>query len=293
MTARSFRGLFLILVLFAPCWAQTGYLKLNRDGRGAPDKLQTAVVSFRGPNGQTVDLISVIHVGEKSYYHRLNQFFKKYDGVLYEMVLDVPKRVAHQNQVRQLLGRDKREPKIDTGKAGKDAVSVLQRKLAEVLELSHQLTVIDYGAENFRHADLTLEEFEEAMKAKERSPLDILKDLLAGDDEQGPPEYRELSKLPLLKIWAQGPDDEERAVLKTGLAAYFAQTKDISNEIQGEVLIALRNERALEVLQQRLQRKDRKLAIFYGAAHMPHFARRLREMGYVPISKSWIQAWDL
>lgn len=281
------------LLLLAPCLAQTGYLKLVRDESGKPVKLQCAIVTFRNPAGQTVTLVSALHVGEKDYYSRLNRHFQDYDSVLYEMVLDIPKHVAHQNNIRQLLGRDKQEPRIDTSKGGKDTVSLLQVKLAEILALSYQLTSIDYSAKNFRHADLTLEEFEEARLKKKQGPAELLEELLSVEGETGPPEYRKIADLPLLKILTLGPDTRQRAILKTGLAAYFAESKDISNEVEGEVLIKLRDERAVEVLKARLAKKESKIAIFYGAAHMPDLARRVKELGFVPISKSWILAWKL
>ena len=38
----------------------------------------------------------------------------------------------------------------------------------------------------------------------------------------------------------------------------------------------------------------KKLAIFYGAAHMPDFDRRLRdEFGLTRQSQEWLTAWDL
>lgn len=290
----SLSRLFLIcLLLMARSSAQTGYLKVVRDEFGKPVKLQAAVVEFRNPAGQSVTLVSAIHVGEKEYYSRLNQHFKTYDSVLYEMVLDIPKHVAHQNKMRQLIGRDKKEPRIDTRKAGKDTVSRLQVKLAEILDLDYQLTSIDYSAPNFRHADLTTEEFEEARLQKKQGPTEILENFLQGDDAKGPPEYRALSQLPILKILASGPTPKERAAIKIGLATYFAESRDISDEIEGEVLIKLRDQHAIEILKSRLAKNEKKIAIFYGAAHMPDLARRLRELDFSPLSKSWISAWKL
>lgn len=281
------------LVLLTPCLADSGYLKLVRDKAGKPVKLQSAIVTFGNSKGQTVTLVSAIHVGEKSYYSRLNQHFQKYDSVLYEMVLDVPKQITHQNNIRELLGREKKEPKIDTTKGGRDAVSLFQAKLAEVLGLSYQLAVINYSADNFHHADLTLEEFNEARQEKNKGAVEILKSLLAGDDDEGPPEYRKISELPMMKILAVGPSPQERAVLKTGLAAYYAQNKDIASTVEGEVLIKQRDKRAVEVLQHRLKKGDKKLAIFYGAAHMPDLAERLKQLGFKPQARSWTEAWKL
>lgn len=285
--------LIILLLLSQTCLAQQGYLKLVRSGDGEPKKLQTGIARFTSPSGQVVDLVSVIHVGDKSYYERLNKHFKGYQSVLYEMVLDVPRSVEHQNEIRELLGREKKEPKIDTSKGGRDPVSRFQQKLAEILAMKHQMEVIDYSVDNFRHADLTLEEFEEAMAEKKASPLAMLKSLFQADDEETPPEYKKILKLPILSILARGPKPQERHTIKVGLAAYFAQYRDIGKDVQGEVLIGLRNKKAIEVLEHRLGKGDKKVAIFYGAAHMPDFSTRLKKMGFKAVSRNWISAWSL
>jgi TraB/PrgY/gumN family len=281
------------LLLSLPVSAQSSYLKVVRDQGNVPQKLQTGIARFRSSQGQTVDLVAVIHVADSSYYDRLNKHFQQYDSVLYEMVLDVPKSVSHQNDVRELLGREKKEPKIDTTRGGKDPLSLVQKKLASTLGLAFQMEHIDYSPDNFRHADLTLKEFEDAMASKGESPLSLFQKLLKGDDHEAPKEYRELSKLPMLKILTQGPNAEEQKTLKTGLATYFAQARDYTAEAQGEVLIGMRNQKAIEVLQQRVQKGDKSLAIFYGAAHMPDLAQRLRDQGFRPISRNWVSAWAL
>src|SRR5689334_14241553 len=49
-------------------------------------RLETAVASFVGDDGFRVDLVAAVHIGDAAYYQSLNNRFKQYDVVLYEMV---------------------------------------------------------------------------------------------------------------------------------------------------------------------------------------------------------------
>ena len=68
--------------------------------------------------------------------------------------------------------------------------------------------------------------------------------------------------------------------LKRVMAAQF---EDLDGQMrvldgpEGSTLISQRNKKALEVLRREVDRGHRKLAIFYGAGHMPDIARRLQE----------------
>src|SRR4051794_18680136 len=50
------------------------------------EALQTAILSFQGPKGATVDLVAAVHVGDAAYYTALEQRFGAYQKVLYELV---------------------------------------------------------------------------------------------------------------------------------------------------------------------------------------------------------------
>ena len=285
--------LTIALLLLSPCLADEGYIRLVRGADGKPTELQTAIARFAAKNGTTVDLVGVIHVGDQVYYQKLDKHFNNYQSVLYEMILDVPKSVSHQNDVRELLGRERKEPRVVTTKGGRDSLSLFQQKLADVLGLEFQLPNIDYTRENFHHADLTLQEFDKAMAGKKQSPLELLKSLFEVGNFEGPPEYEQLADLPLLRIIAQGPTPQEQRTLKIGMGALLAESDVLSGELENEVVIDQRNERALEVLQERMERGETQFAVFYGAAHMADFSERLRTMGFKPVSKNWVRAWKL
>ncbi len=60
------------------------------------------------------------------------------------------------------------------------------------------------------------------------------------------------------------------------------------------ILIADRNEAAMKVFQKELAQGKKKIAIFYGAGHMPDFEKRLRlDFGLEKKSVQWLEAWDL
>lgn len=289
---RLYKLFIFLLLLVQPSPADEGYVRLLRGANGKPTELQTAIARF-AKDGTTVDLVGVIHVGDLVYYQKLDKHFNNYQSVLYEMILDVPKSVSHQNDVRELLGRERKEPRVDTTKGGRDSLSLFQQKLAELLGLEFQLPNIDYTRDNFHHADLTLQEFNEAMAGKKQSPLELLKSLFEVGNFEGPPEYEQLASLPLLRIIAQGPTPQEQQVMRIGMGALLADSNELSGELQNEVVIGKRNEKALAVLQERLQRGETQFALFYGAAHMDDFSERLRKLGYKPVSKNWMRAWKL
>ena len=60
------------------------------------------------------------------------------------------------------------------------------------------------------------------------------------------------------------------------------------------LLVEDRNKACIKVLQQQLTAGKKKIAIFYGAAHMPDFDKHLKEdFGMKRIESEWITAWIL
>lgn len=293
MPSSLLKLLTILILLSSQSWGEDAYVRMLRTQAGAPKAFQTATVRMLSPEGATVDLIGVVHFADPRYYDKLNKLFKNYDAVLYEMVLDIPKSVAHQNRMRAMLGFKKREPKIDTRLAGRDSLSKTQLFLADLLGLEYQLHGILYNQANFRHADLTLQEFEQTMAGKPSSPLDTLKKFFQLEQRNSPPEFLAISKLPLLKILTAGPNPAERKVLKIGLASHFSALDDEMNDIQGSALIKERDARAVEILQFRVKKGEKKLAIFYGAAHTKDFVTQLKALGWKTKAKTWMTAWNL
>jgi hypothetical protein len=63
---------------------------------------------------------------------------------------------------------------------------------------------------------------------------------------------------------------------------------------EGSSLITERNKVALEVLREQMDAGERRIAIFYGAGHMPDFAERLEaDFGARRRGVRWFIAWDM
>ncbi|HSJ02427.1 MAG TPA: hypothetical protein VK956_08245, partial [Verrucomicrobium sp.] len=63
---------------------QTDFVRFVEDDTGA--RLQTGIATYRNKEGVTVDLVGAIHIADATYFEELNEAFKGYDAVLYEMV---------------------------------------------------------------------------------------------------------------------------------------------------------------------------------------------------------------
>ncbi|NBS33879.1 MAG: hypothetical protein EBS83_14020, partial [Planctomycetia bacterium] len=85
--------------------------------------------------------------------------------------------------------------------------------------------------------------------------------------------------------------------LRRILAEQFSDMDVLTSAFGGEdgsSLITDRNAAALAVLNAQLRQGEKSLAIFYGAAHMDDFDRRLRiDFGLEPQETAWLEAWDL
>ncbi len=63
---------------------------------------------------------------------------------------------------------------------------------------------------------------------------------------------------------------------------------------EGSTLITERNKKALEVLGKKIDSGAKRLAIFYGAGHMPDMSQRLEsDFGLQRKDEQWLTAWDL
>jgi hypothetical protein len=61
----------------------------------------------------------------------------------------------------------------------------------------------------------------------------------------------------------------------------------------GSVIIGERNKHALDVMRQEIKGGKKRLAIFYGAAHLPDMEERLLKQGLKLQKVEWLSAWTL
>jgi len=257
------------------------FLRLSRRDDQSPLALEAAIVRYVpsdcGRSHPTVDLISAVHVAEKSYYGELNRRFKDYDVVLYELVAPEGTRI----------------PKGGAG-VGASPVSMLQNAMTGVLELEFQLRGIDYTAENLVHADMSPEQFSESMRTRGESMFQVFFRMMgyamAGQNTQAGGSSD-------LRLFLALFNKNRALAMKRVMAEQFEDMEGSLTAINGpdgSTLITERNKVAVEVLREEIAAGHKKLAIFYGAGHMPDFEQRLRdELGLVPIKTEWLMAWDL
>lgn len=257
---------------------ENDYIRISKNDKKKPQALETSVVRFEGRPGtryagRVVDLVGVVHIGQKDYFQDLDRRLAGYDAVLYELVAPDGTRIRPEDlQERRSL------------------LASMQTGMKDMLELEYQLEHINYLAENFVHADMSPEEFTEDMASRgdglwkmaarlmgaglvtqnaNGGDLGILTAILSGDRTMG---LRQSLAKQLVNMDLSGLDD-----------AYGENT-----------LIKGRNRKAFKVLEQELAAGKKEIAVFYGAGHMEDMASRL-EMDF-DMSRSsitWLKAWDL
>lgn len=243
------------------------------DGGGV---LQTSIVPYVNDEGVRVDLIGAVHVGDHAYYELLNERFRAYDSLLYEMVkprdADAARRETH---------------------PGLGLIGVLQEAMKTVLELDHQLEDIDYRAENFVHADMDLQTFMRRQEEQGEGFLELmLRQMLRDMTRPADPEHQPPSMVEILDALS-APDRARQ--LKLLFARELSRPEQMM-ELFGEASVILneRNEAAFEVLDERIEAGDRRLGIFYGAAHLPDMESLLEERGFRRAGEiEWLTAWDM
>ena len=68
---------------------ETQFLRVVEDDQDHPLALQVAITKYAprtGGAGIRIDLVSAIHIGDSEYYKELNDRFRIYDALLYELV---------------------------------------------------------------------------------------------------------------------------------------------------------------------------------------------------------------
>lgn len=254
------------------------FTRIVTDKEGAPESLQLAIVTY-APAGDDrdvrVDLISAVHVGEKSYYAELNALFEDYDALLYELIAPAG----------TVINPDDRP----TG-----MISGLQRGMTAMLDLEFQLEEIDYTKPNFVHADLSPKEMSESMAERNESLYVYFWRIVFAS-------LREYSRDPLGMrnmdaLTGSMSSPRQSHPLKIMMANEFAnldRLQDMLGKDADSAVIGARNERAIEVLEREVGAGARRVGIFYGVGHMRDLENRLLDIGYVPVETQWINAWAL
>ena len=276
-------------LVFVACtgllWAQQGegasetpsdFVRFVDVGDGG--RLETAITTYRSDAGIEVVLYGAVHTAEPVHFEVLQERFRSRQALLYELVAQ---------------SEDRPSPE-DERKGGGSAVSLLQRGLKNALGLQFQLDVVDYRPANFVHADMEPEEFAASMKERGESLMGtILRMARSGmaqaTDEDGAPA-------PTMDFVSALRSGDGKRQLKLMLGRQLEQMERMALGLEdkgGSTLLEGRNEKCLTVLQQRIDAGDRRIGIYYGAAHLPHMEQRLvKDLGFRKTGHEWVTAWD-
>lgn len=279
-----FAALLVSCLLCQPAWAAPlpDYIRYREDDRSA--RLEVAVRRFTLPAGQTVDLIGVVHIADAAYYQRLNERFAGYDSVLFELVGDPEALKRH-----TLTASAPEQPD--------NAVSFLQQSASKHLNLAFQLGAIDYRAANMVHADATAEEFARMQQERGENLLTLFVSAMQAQMNSGAHRAaaRELDTFALIRILLS---EDSAAEFKKALARSFDQMEAMTAAMEGSrgtAVLSGRNGIVLKKLTDVLaNRRQKRIAVFYGGAHMPGIeASLIKELKATASGEEWLAAWTM
>ena len=158
--------------------------------------------------------------------------------------------------------------------------------------MKFQLDHIDYTAPNFVHADMDMETFLRRQEEKGENLLSLIEKGHAAQEKAGDGGSFDFNQMFTLFGSDSTPDGN-----KLTLGRQFHHIEGLLGGMEGDegsVLVGERNVAALEVMEEQIAAGKKKLGLFYGAAHLPDFDRRLREeYGFVRTGTGWLTAWDI
>jgi hypothetical protein len=263
------------------------FIRVVHDSHERPLALETATARYTSPSKEkpfTVDLIGAIHIADKDYFDSLNARFKKYDAVLFELVMPEG----------QSLG------KLRNRSSSGSPIGALQESMQKMLDLEYQLKCVDYTAKNFVHADLSFDQMSKAMEARGDNGVSvffkIFFDVIKESNRQAETRAKKGADLTGFELFAALLDPNRPLALKRLMADQMEMMGQGSGlgQTLDTILVQDRNGAAMKVLREQIAKGTRKIAIFYGAAHMPDFDKRLtEELKLRRESFKWDRAWDL
>ena len=256
------------------------YARVHKDDSGKLLALQTAVVRFIGNKGskyegRVVDLVGVVHIGENKYYRDLNSRLATYDTVLYELVAPDGTRIRPEDL-----------------KQRRSILSSMQSGMKDMLNLEYQLEKIDYLAKNFRHADMTPEEFAEDFKRRGDSVWKMMARMMGAGLASQASTGGDAGLL--LALMSDDRSRKMKQIMARQVIDLELINAGISDKNGENTLIKGRNAKCFRILKEELDGGKKSVAVFYGAGHLPDMAERLKDdFGMKPIETTWMDGWDL
>jgi hypothetical protein len=240
-----------------------------------------------GGNGPVISLVGVMHIGDAAYYKQLQAFLDKQNVVLFERVKPPKKPLVTPTPAPVTSAA--------TGSTPRPPAS-MQKRLAETLGLTFQLTEIQYNRPFFINSDLSFDDLKtlaaQGGQATE-AQLNSLLGMLSGQGFMGefmngmmdrmdknPRQKRYFKRFLMQTLTTQGLMESALGKAKPGEMS------------MNDLIIIERNKAVIKDLQEVIStKKPRTVAIFYGAGHMADLEKRLvEEMKYKPMKERWFTA---
>ena len=226
-------------------------------------------------DGAIVDLVGVVHIGELQYYKDLDKRLSEYDTVLYELVAPDGTRIRPEDL-----------------KERRSVIASMQTGMKDMLQLEYQLEHINYLAENFRHADMSPEEFGKDLQRRGDSVWKMVARMMGAGIASQSKTGGDVGILMALF------SDDRSSAMKSAMANQLVDMEAVTagiNDANGEnTLIKGRNGKAFKILKEELDKGKENLAVFYGAGHLSDMAERLeKDFGMKAKSTVWLDAWYL
>lgn len=256
------------------------YIRVTKTADGEPRSLDTAIVQYVGqpdtPHENTVvDLVGVVHIGQAEYYDALQKRLAEYDVVLYELVAPDGTRIRPEDL-----------------EARRGVLASMQTGMKDMLKLEYQLEKIDYMAENFRHADMSPEEFIADMEKRGDSVFKMAARMMGAGLATQASSGSDVNML--MALFSKDRAMRMKQAMAEQLTDIDAVTAGMNDATGENTLIKGRNVKALNVLKEELEKGNKRVAIFYGAGHLDDMAERLESDFAMKVAKTdWLEAWDL
>lgn len=229
--------------------------------------VQTASRVFRRAGSPEIELVGAMHAAEPAYYRSLQQRLSRADLVLYELVVD--EEDAKADELSMQRAEDK---------------SAFSR-LASSLGLISQNRGIDVNKKNFRRCDMTYQQMIASLQQEAQQGNSEGKSAHTAKNE-----FAKLGRVLSGGSWMMngvvglvGMNHSLRERVRFMLVATGQENDDdpaLHPRLQ-KLILEDRNAFVMSELAQVLRRENhRRIAIFYGAAHLPDMEKRLLRMGY-------------
>ncbi|MFK7766663.1 MAG: hypothetical protein AB8B55_05535 [Mariniblastus sp.] len=259
------------------------FMRIRKDAKGRAVALETSITRYEMTNEKgiriTVDLIGAVHIGEEKYFATLNERFKQYESMLYELV-------APEGTVIPKGGG--RSDGIPT-----NPIAMMQKGMQSALGLEFQLEHIDYTKGNFVHADMTPAEFSQSMKKNDES---VSKYMVRAIGQSMALQSAGRGDSSMDMVFAMFSSNKELRMRR----AFAKQIQDMEAGMvvfkgkDGSTIIDHRNAKCMKILEREIAAGKRNIAIFYGAGHLPDMQRRLiNDFEMKRGGQVWLEAWSL